>query len=268
MDENITVTVKNLSKRFGEIVAVAGISFDVRRGECFGLLGPNGAGKSTTIKLMTTLLPIDAGEVIIAGHSAARDPIAVRESIGYVPQMLSVDGALTGYENLLMFGKLYGLRREIRQQRIAEILQLTGLEDAADRQVKTYSGGMIRRLEIGQAILNHPQVLFLDEPTVGLDPLARNNIWSHIKKLQAFYEMTVVLTTHYMEEAETLCARIAIMNSGEIAALGTLQELRHQMGDPTASMDDVFAHFAAARENQMGGIKDVVRSRRTAKRLG
>jgi ABC-2 type transport system ATP-binding protein len=264
----VTVRVENLYKRFGEVEAVKGISFEVFRGECFGLLGPNGAGKSTAIKMMSTLLAPDKGIVEIAGVSAAKEPTRVREAIGYVPQMLSVDGTLTGYENLLIFGKLYGLRRREREERIREILSLTGLEEAAGRPVKTYSGGMIRRLEIGQAILHRPKVLFLDEPTVGLDPVARRGIWDYIGTLRSELDMTVVLTTHYMDEAESLCSRIAIMSKGEIAALGTVEELRQQTGNPEASMDDVFAHFTAIPDREEGGMRDVFRSRRTAKRLG
>jgi ABC-2 type transport system ATP-binding protein len=180
---------------------------------------------------------------------------------------LSVDGALTGYENLLIFGKLYGLRRREREERIREILALTGLEEAADRPVKTYSGGMIRRLEIGQAILHRPKVLFLDEPTVGLDPVARRGIWDYIEALRGELDMTVVLTTHYMDEAESLCSRIAIMSKGEIAALGTVEELRRQTGNPEASMDDVFAHFAGNPDREEGGMRDVFRSRRKTARI-
>ncbi|MDN4594701.1 ABC transporter ATP-binding protein [Polycladomyces subterraneus] len=270
MQKNIAVRVEHLSKRFGEVQAVHDISFDVLEGECFGLLGPNGAGKSTTIKMMTTLLSIDEGVIEIAGHSVQKHPTHVRESIGYVPQMLSVDGTLTGYENLLIFSKLYGLRRKEREERIAQILSLIGLEEAADRQVKTYSGGMIRKLEIGQAILHYPKVLFLDEPTVGLDPVARRGIWEHIEKLRQEHHMTVILTTHYMDEAESLCSRIAIMNKGQIAALGTVEELREKTGNPEASMDDIFAHFAGQidNQNQEGEFRNVFRNRRTAKRLG
>ncbi|CAM3847406.1 ATP-binding cassette domain-containing protein [Alicyclobacillus pomorum] len=264
----VTVRVSHVSKRFGDVHAVRDVSFEVSAGECFGLLGPNGAGKSTTLKMLTTLLRSDEGEIEIAGRALAKEPTRIRECIGYVPQMLSVDGNLTGYENLLIFAKLYGLRRREREERIIEILEMTGLEEAADRLVKTYSGGMIRKLEIGQAILHHPKVLFLDEPTVGLDPVARKGVWEHIERLQHEQNMTILLTTHYMEEAESLCTRIAIMSRGQIAALGTAAELREQMGNPDATMDDVFTHYAGKFDNQEGGMKSVFRSRRTAKRLG
>ncbi|GIM45108.1 multidrug ABC transporter ATP-binding protein [Collibacillus ludicampi] len=263
-----TVKVKGLSKSFGKVHAVQGIDFSVRKGECFGLLGPNGAGKSTTIKMLITLIPADGGDVEICGFRLNEHASRIRASIGYVPQALSVDGTLTGYENLLVFGKLYGLGREERERRIQEILVMMGLEEAADRPAKTYSGGMIRRLEIGQAILHKPQVLFLDEPTVGLDPVARRGVWNHIEELRREHKMTIFLTTHYMEEAEALCGRIAIMSKGQIAALGTVEQLREQMGNQQASMDDIFAHFAGSFENQQGEIKDVFQSRRTARRLG
>lgn len=264
----IAVQVKQLSKRFGDLQAVKQISFNVLRGECFGLLGPNGAGKSTTIKMMTTLLSPDSGTIEIGGYSCSRQPTRVREIIGYVPQAISVDGVLTGYENLLIFAKLFGLSKQERNARIAEILHMLDLGEAAGMQVKTYSGGMIRRLEIGQAILHRPQVLFLDEPTVGLDPVARKAVWDHIEQLREEFGITVILTTHYMDEAESMCSTIAIMSKGEIAAIGTPEHLRGQMGNPEASMDDVFTYFAGKFDHQQGGMKDVSRSRRTAKRLG
>ncbi|BCJ87558.1 ABC transporter ATP-binding protein [Effusibacillus dendaii] len=181
----IAIRVKNLYKTFGEIPAVQDVNFEVGRGTCFGLLGPNGAGKSTTIKMMTTLLPVQQGEIEIAGYSLTQNPFRIREMIGYVPQALSVDGNLTGYENLLIFAKLYGLSKKERAERIPETLQMLHLDDVAERPVKTYSGGMIRRLEIGQEILHRPQVLFLDEPTVGLDPVARKAVWNHIEQLRS-----------------------------------------------------------------------------------
>lgn len=268
MCQKTTVVVQNLSKQFGEVKAVDGISFEVYRGECFGLLGPNGAGKSTTIKMLTTLTPVDSGEVVISGFSLSKNPAQVREMIGYVPQMLSVDAAMSGYENLLIFSKLYGLKQSQRKKRIREVLKVIGLEDSAERPVKTYSGGMIRRLEIGQAILNYPEVLFLDEPTVGLDPIARKAVWAHIENLRREHNVTILLTTHYMEEAEALCTRIAIMSKGKIVAIGTPHQLREQIGDLNASMDDVFTYFAGEFEPEEGSFRDVTRSRRTAKRLG
>jgi len=263
------VTVHALSKRFGSFQAVDAVSFEVAPGECFGLLGPNGAGKSTTIKMMTTLLRPTAGAIRIGGFDAAAHPGRVRERIGYVPQAISVDGVLTGYENLEVMAKLFGLSRQERSERIADVLAMLELEDAADRKASTYSGGMIRRLEIGQAIMHRPDVLFLDEPTVGLDPVARKAVWAYIEQLREQFGMSIVLTTHYMDEADGMCSRLAIMSKGRIAALGTIAELKAQTGRADASMDDVFAYFAGSFDHtQQGGMKDAARSRRTARRLG
>ncbi|WP_134701780.1 ABC transporter ATP-binding protein [Ammoniphilus sp. YIM 78166] len=261
------ILVNHLSKKYGEIQAVHDVSFFVERGECFGLLGPNGAGKSTTIKMLTTLADMDEGQVLIGGFDLQLDPMSIRRLIGYVPQAISVDGTLTGYENLLLFAKLYGLPKKDRLERIQEVTELLDLAEVANRQAKSYSGGMIRRLEIGQAILHKPKVLFLDEPTVGLDPVARQSVWSHLEALRANEKMTIIMTTHYMEEAESMCSNIAIMSKGCIAARGTLQELQAQAGKPEASMNEIFVHFAGSPDQQ-GGMKDVYRSRRTAKRLG
>lgn len=262
-----SVVVEGLSKRFGDFQAVDDVSFRAQAGECFGLLGPNGAGKSTTIKMLATLLRPDAGRAKVAGFDVLAEPQRVRSAIGYVPQMLSVDGALTGYENLLICARLQGLRPGTRRARIDEVIAMLGLEEAAHRQVRTYSGGMVRRLEIGQAILHRPKVLFLDEPTVGLDPVARQGVWEHIERLRQEHGMTVFLTTHYMEEAESLCTRIAIMSRGRVAALGTLAELRDRVGNPEATLNEIFTHFAGHFEHQ-GGLRDVSRTRRTARRLG
>lgn len=261
-----SICVEHVSKKFDNFYAVKDINFTVRQGECFGLLGPNGAGKSTLIKMMTTLLTPDDGDITIVGHSVRKNPVKVRQSIGYVPQMLSVDGTLTAYENLLIFAKLYGLGTVARKERIPEILHLLGLEEDQHRQVKTFSGGMVRRLEIGQAILHQPQILFLDEPTVGLDPVARRGVWSHIEKLREKQNMTILLTTHYMEEAESLCSHISIMNHGEVAASGTLNQLQEQSGIPKASLDQLFVHYAGTFEEKEGRLKDVSRTRRTARK--
>lgn len=261
-----SICVEHVSKKFGDFYAVKDVNFTVKQGECFGLLGPNGAGKSTIIKMMTTLLAPDDGDITIVGHSVRKNPVQVRQAIGYVPQMLSVDGTLTAYENLLIFAKLYGLGKSLREEQIPEILYLLGLEEEQHRQVKTFSGGMIRRLEIGQAIMHQPQVLFLDEPTVGLDPVARRGVWSHIEKLREEKKITILLTTHYMEEAESLCSHISIMNHGEVAASGTLNQLQAQAGIPEASLDQLFVHFAGAFEEKEGRLKDVSRTRRTARK--
>ncbi|MDB5055493.1 MAG: multidrug transporter ATP-binding protein [Bacilli bacterium] len=263
------VVVDNLSKRFGDFQAVDAVSFRVEPGECFGLLGPNGAGKSTTIKMMTTLLRHDSGSVHIGSYDLRQQPNRIRERIGYVPQAISVDGALTGYENLLIMAKLFGLSKQERLERISSVLATLELEDAANRPAQTYSGGMVRRLEIGQAILHRPDVLFLDEPTVGLDPMARKSVWTHIANLRHEFGMSIIMTTHYMEEADSMCSTIAIMSKGKIAAMGNFAQLREQTGNPTASMDDIFTHFAGFFDHtQQGGMRDVARSRRTASRLG
>jgi ABC-2 type transport system ATP-binding protein len=265
---NSIIEVKRLAKSFKEVQAVKGVSFEVAEGECFALLGPNGAGKSTTIKMLITLMAPDSGEAWVNGFSL-KQPIHIRESIGYVPQSLSVDGALTGYENLMIFGKLYGLSSGELKERIPQILSLMDLTEAAHRPVAHYSGGMVRRLEVGQAILHRPAVIFLDEPTVGLDPVARNALWGHIRGLQKEYGMTILLTTHYMEEAQELCHRIAIMNKGNIEVIGTLAELRRKAKLPRASMDELFVHFVGHIEpEEKGDLRDVKRTRRIARRLG
>ncbi|OIJ19043.1 multidrug ABC transporter ATP-binding protein [Anaerobacillus alkalidiazotrophicus] len=262
-----SIVVKNLSKSFKNIHAVKNISFQVEKGGCFGLLGSNGAGKSTTIKMMTSLLSIDSGEIEICSNNIKTQPLAIRKLIGYVPQSLSVDGTLTAYENLMLFSKLYGISKKYRKDRITQIVKMFDLEEVANRQVKTFSGGMVRRLEIGQAILHNPEVLFLDEPTVGLDPVARKNVWHHIEQLRTNYNMTIILTTHYMDEAESMCSNIAIMSQGEIVVNGTLAQLKEKIGNNDASMDDIYTHFAG-NSQMKGELKDVTATRRMAQRLG
>src|SRR5712691_10034525 len=198
------VEVRNLVKRFGDHTAVNNISFEVARGEVFGLLGPNGEGKSTTIKMMITLLAPMSGSARVAGFDIIHQKADVRRSIGYVPQALSADGNLTGYENLLIFAKLYDLPRNVQASRVNEVLSFVGLADAGKQLVQHYSGGMIRRLEVAQSLLHQPRVLFLDEPTVGLDPLARQAIWEHLMQIRGETDMTIFLTTHSMEEADSL----------------------------------------------------------------
>jgi len=262
------VIVQDLKRSFGTFVAVDGISFKVDAGECFGLLGPNGAGKTTTIKMLTTLLKPTSGSAQVAGMSVDRSPAAVRARIGYVPQAISSDGGLTGRENLNVMAQLFGLSPQERKERIPQVLAMLDLEDAADRVTRNYSGGMIRRLEVGQAILHRPHVLFLDEPTIGLDPVARRSLWSYIQTLQTQFNMAIVLTTHYMDEAESMCSRIAMMTRGKIAAAGTLSELQASIGNDKATLEDVFTSYAeSSNEGIQGGMKDVQRGRRTASRL-
>ena len=245
-----------LTRRFGNLTAVDALTLSVGAGEVFGLLGPNGAGKSTVIKMLTTLLPPTAGTAQVAGFDIVRQAALVRRVIGYVPQLLSADGALTGYENLLVFARLYELPRRERDQRIHEALAFMNLDDVADRLVGTYSGGMIRRLEIAQATLHRPQVLFLDEPTVGLDPLAREVVWDHLEQLRAEMGTTIFLTTHYMDEAEKLCTRVAIMHLGKIAALGTPTELKASIGGEEVTLDDVFVHYAGGTLESGGNYRE------------
>jgi ABC-2 type transport system ATP-binding protein len=247
---------------------VDALTLSVGAGEVFGLLGPNGAGKTTTIKMLTTLLPPTSGSASIAGFDLRHQPANVRRVIGYVPQLLSADGTLTGYENLLIFAKLYDLPRLERERRIRDALAFMGLTDAAQRLVRTYSGGMIRRLEIAQAMLHRPRALFLDEPTIGLDPLARSMVWQHIEQLRADYGTTVVLTTHFMDEADTLCDRVAIMHLGKVAVIGTPAELKASIGGNETSLDDVFVHYAGDPLELEGGYGESERTRLTARRLG
>ena len=262
------ISVQNLVKKFGEHAAVKNISFEVEKGEVFGLLGPNGAGKSTTIKMLTTLLSPTSGDAWVNGFDIVHQTNAVRHSIGYVPQALSADATLTGYENLLIFAKLYDLPRHQRVARVREVLSFVGLTDASEQLVGKYSGGMIRRLEVAQSLLHQPQVLFLDEPTVGLDPVARQAIWEHLMQLKTETNMTIFVTTHSMEEADSLCNRIGIMHRGEIAVIGTPAELKANVGDEHTTLDEVFIHYAGDALESGGSYRETSRARRTARRLG
>ncbi len=233
------VETLGLTRRFGTFTAVNNISVSVQAGEIFGLIGPNGAGKSTLIKMLTTLLPPSSGQGVVAGFDIAKDPAEVRRRIGYVPQLLSADRELTGYENLLLSARLYLIPRAERAQKIEAALDLMGLTEVRDRLARDYSGGMLRRLEIAQSTMHRPVALFLDEPTVGLDPDGRNTVWHHVRTLREQTGAAVVMTTHYMDEAEELCDRVAIMHAANLAAIGTPAELCVQVG-PQATLDDVF----------------------------
>ena len=264
----VMLQTEALTRRFGALTAVDSLTLSIDAGEVFGLLGPNGAGKSTVIKMLTTLLPPTAGTARVAGFDIVRQAALVRRVIGYVPQLLSADGALTGYENLLVFARLYEIPHHERDKRIHEALAFMDLADGADRLVNTYSGGMIRRLEIAQATLHQPELLFLDEPTVGLDPLAREVVWEHLEQLRANTGTTILLTTHYMDEAEKLCTRVAIMHLGKIAAMGTPTELKASLGGEVVTLDDVFVHYAGGILESGGTYRETARTRRTAQRLG
>ena len=262
------LTTTNLCRQFGDFKAVDNLTLSVERGEIFGLLGPNGAGKTTSIKMIITLLPPTSGAASISGYDIIRNSSQVRRLIGYVPQILSADGTLTARENLTIFAKLYDIPRRDRGKLIDESLDFMGLSDAADKLVKTYSGGMIRRLEIAQSMLHRPKVLFLDEPTIGLDPVGRKVVWDHIEKLRDDYGTTIFVTTHYMEEADHLCTRIGIMNQGKLAAIGTPEELKAQLKTPNPTLEKVFTHYASGTLNSGENYHEVFLTRKTAKRLG
>ncbi len=259
---------KSLTRRFKTLTAVDSLDLSIAPGEVFGLLGPNGAGKTTTIKMLTTLLPPTSGSATVAGFDVVRQANAVRRVIGYVPQMLSADGTLTGRENLMVFARLYDIPRRESQERVQNALGFMGLSDSADKLVREYSGGMIRRLEIAQSMLHRPPVLFLDEPTVGLDPNARRTVWEHIQELRRNFGMTILLTTHLMEEADSLCDRVAIMHLGRVAAMGSPAELKAGIGGRNKTLDDVFIHFTGNELDSGGSYRETRQARRTARRLG
>ncbi|MEM0192238.1 MAG: ATP-binding cassette domain-containing protein [Candidatus Korarchaeum sp.] len=224
------IVVRDLTKRFGSLVAVDGVSFEVRRGEIFGFLGPNGAGKTTTINILVTLMRPTSGEAYVAGYNVVEEPVKVRERIGIVFQDTSVDRNLTGWENLYVHGLIYGLSGEELKRRVEEALEFAELTKFKDVEVKNYSGGMVRRLEIARGLMHRPEVLFLDEPTIGLDPQTRARIWEYVGRLREEGGVTVFLTTHYIEEAERLCDRVAIIDRGRIVAIGSPDELRSGIG--------------------------------------
>jgi len=262
------IAVKNLTKSFKDVAAVDGISFSVKKREVFALLGPNGAGKTTTIRILTTLLPPTSGEAIIDGYNVTRNPGEVRRVIGYVPQMISVDGALTAYENLMLMARLYDVPSRGRKEKVQEILAFLKLEKHARALVKTFSGGMIRKLEIGQAMLNHPNLLFLDEPTMGLDPVAKRNVWEHLLELRNTFGTTLFFSTHNMEEAEEVCDRVAIMNAGKIAAIGKTSELKNKVNKKDATLEDAFIFFTGNHLQTNGNFREIKRTRQTMRRLG
>src|ERR1700736_539103 len=240
------ISVHGLAKRYGDIKAVAGVDFDVRRGEVFGFLGPNGAGKTTTINMLCTLAKPSAGSALVAGHDIVKERDDVRRNIGLVFQDPTLDGYLTGEQNLRLHAELYGVQSQLVPARVEQVLRMVGLWERQDSPVRTYSGGMRRRLEIARGLMHSPRVLFLDEPTIGLDPQTRRSIWSYIRELKASEDITIFLTTHYMDEAEW-CDRIAIMDHGEIVALDAPEALKAQVGTDrvTIHTDDDAAAIAA-----------------------
>ncbi len=220
------MAVENIVKRYGDFEAVKGVSFEVKEGEIFGLLGPNGAGKSTLIRMMTTLIPVTEGRALVAGIDVMKDPDDVRKIIGVIPQAMTSDPDLTLEENLSIYAKLYGVPKAQREKNINDVLEAVDLTKWRDAQTKTLSGGMRRRLEIARGLVHSPRMFFLDEPTTGLDPVSRIAVWEMLNKLKHERNLTMLLTTHYMEEADKLCDRIAIVDHGKLVALGTPEELK------------------------------------------
>lgn len=256
LERPTAIEVEHIVKRYGDFEAVKDVSFRVAEGEIFGLLGPNGAGKSTLIRMMTTLIPVTAGNAIVAGHNVARDPDAVRRLIGVIPQALTSDPDLTLEENLLIYAKLYSVPRAQREKNIAEVLEAVDLTKWRGAPTKTLSGGMRRRLEIARGLVHNPRIFFLDEPTTGLDPVSRIAVWEMLNHLKNTRNLTMLLTTHYMEEADKLCDRIAIVDHGNLVALGTPTELKNSV----AGANVVEVHFDREAEEWKGrleGLEDV-----------
>jgi ABC-2 type transport system ATP-binding protein len=257
------IVADELRKRYAEIQALDGVSFAVREGEVFALLGPNGAGKSTTVRILTTLTKPDSGSATVAEHDVVGHPNRARRALGYVPQESGIDREATGRENLMLQGRIYGMRGPELKQRVDELLELVGLADAADRTVRGYSGGMKRRLDIALGLVHRPSVLFLDEPTTGLDPEARVAMWDEVRRLASQESLTILLTTHYLEEADQLANRLAIVSRGRVIVEGTPEELKRGLQGELVTVelqngqvDDAVAvveRFEGARETAADG---------------
>jgi ABC-2 type transport system ATP-binding protein len=268
----MAVDARNLTYRYGQFTAVDDVTLQVRRGETMGLLGSNGAGKTTMVRMLTTLTLVQQGDLRIFGMNARSQTVDIRGNIGYVPQQLSIEPALTGRQNVQWFARLYGVPRVHQAERVTEALNAMQLLDVADRLAATYSGGMVRRLEVAQALVNRPSLLVLDEPTVGLDPIARDRVWTQVLKMQGQFGMTVLLTTHYMEEADALCDRVALMHRGELRAVGTPTKLKSTVS-PAATLENVFRHYTAGDSSpesreEPTGIREIRSSRKVANRAG
>jgi ABC-2 type transport system ATP-binding protein len=262
MDEEKIIDVKDLTKKFRDFKAVDNISFEVRKGQIFGFLGPNGAGKSTTIKMLTTLLHPTSGKLLVDGKDPVIESDAVRKAFGIVFQDPSLDDELTAFENMEFHGVLYSIPKQLRRQRIEQLLKIVELWERKDELVKRFSGGMKRRLEIARGLLHHPKILFLDEPTLGLDPQTRNNIWEHIRQLNKEEGVTVFFTTHYMEEAERVANYICIIDHGKIIARGTPEKLKNKTR--TKSLEDAFIKLTGRniREQEGTAIENMRMRRR------
>jgi ABC-2 type transport system ATP-binding protein len=260
--ENI-IEVKNLSKKFDGFVAVDNINFSVKKGEIFAFLGPNGAGKSTTIKMLTTLLKPTGGEIKLNNYDPAKDPNEVRHSFGIVFQDPSLDDELTAFENMEFHGVLYGVPKKLRRERIEQLMNFVELWDRRKSLVKEFSGGMKRRLEIARGLLHHPKVIFLDEPTLGLDPQTRKHMWNYLKELNKTEGTTAFFTTHYMEEADKIAERIAIIDHGKIVASGTSEELRKETN--TNSLEEAFLKLTGdtIREEEGSSLERMRMARRS-----
>jgi ABC-2 type transport system ATP-binding protein len=256
------IAVDHLMKKFGDLVAVNDISFTVARGEIFGLLGPNGAGKTTLIRMMTTLTPPTSGTARIGGHDIVKDADGVRHVLGVIPQAFTSDPELTARENMLIHAKLYGVPSNKRDALINELLESVDLRKFADSLVRTFSGGMRRRLEIARGLIHSPEILFLDEPTTGLDPVSRTNVWEMIRGLRAKSDLTILITTHYMDEADKLCDRIAIVDHGKLAALDTPERLK----DSIPGTDVVEAEFVNAPADWLGQLRTLAQVASVAQR--
>ncbi len=262
----------HVTHHYGDFTAIDDLSLTVAVGETMGLLGPNGAGKTTLVRLLTTLTPVQDGQVRIFGLDTRRRTMDIRQNLGYVPQQLSIESALTGRQNVDLFARLYDVPRRERRARVDDALRAMQLLEVADRPAKTFSGGMVRRLELAQALVNRPSLLILDEPTVGLDPIARDSVWTQVANMQEEFGMTVLLTTHYMEEADALCDRVALMHRGTLQAAGSPTDLKAQLG-PSASLEDVFRHYAesdlsgeSTGDDDRQSLREVRAGRKTARR--
>lgn len=253
------IKVERLTKEFNGFSAVDKVSFEVKKGEIFAFLGPNGAGKTTTIKILTTLLLPTKGKITINGYDPVSEQDKVRESFGIVFQDPSLDDELTAYENMEFHGVLYKVPKDLRRSRIEELLRIVDLWDRKDHLIKTFSGGMRRRLEIARGLLHHPKIFFLDEPTLGLDPQTRNQMWSYVKQLNKKEQITVFFTTHYMEEAEKIAERIAIIDRGKIIVQGTAKELKKKT--KTKTLEEAFLQLTGhAIRDEEAGVMDRLRT--------